>query len=207
MNSDRIHDALNYLDEDLIRPVEQLRNRGSRKTWTHWAAIAACFCLLATGVLTANKYGLLPIVPTLPDHVITPTNAPQAGTVSTGAGSAGGSHMEATQATAAPQTPPLGTAEVPSVLITVSGWEDNGFRGSVSGIVNTDIVPVGTAVLVQFAQNISVELPEGDVLISIPGPPDAADFPAGSTVHVRFCRSEANPDGSITLYAEAIGPA
>lgn len=207
MNSDKIHDALNYLDEDLIRPVEHLRNGGSRKTWKRWAAIAACFCLLATGVLAASKYGLLPFAPTPPDHVITPTNATLDGTVPIDADGSDGSHMEVTQSTNATQVPTLATAEVPSVLVTVAGWEDNGFRGSVSGIVDTGIFPVGTAVLVRFAQNISVERPEGDVLISIPGPPDTADFPPGSTVQVRFCRSDTNSDGSVTLYAEAIGPA
>lgn len=203
MNSNRIHDALNYLDEDLIRPVEQLRNSGGgRKPWKHWAAIAACFCLLATGAFAVSKFA-----PTPPDHVITPTNATQAGTVPTDADVADGAHMEVTQSTAATQTPPLATAEVPSVLVTVSGWEDNGFRGTVSRIVDTGIFPVGTDVLVRFAQNISVELPEGDVLISIPGPPDAADFPPGSTVLVLFCRFDTNSDGSVTLYAEVIGPA
>lgn len=201
MNSDKIHDALNYLDEDLIRPVEHLRNGGSRKTWKRWAAIAACFCLLATGVFAVIKF-----VPTPPDHLITPTDAPEADAVPTDADGADGAHMEVTQSTV-PQAPPFATAEVPSVLVTVAGWEDNGFRGTVSGIVDTGIFPVGTAVSVQFAKNISVERPEGDVLVSIPGPPDAADFPPGSTVQVRFCRSDTNSDGSATLYAEAIGPA
>lgn len=55
MNPEKLHDALNLLDEDLIAPVEKLRcHRGFR--WQHLAGLAACLAVaLVVGLF---GYGL-----------------------------------------------------------------------------------------------------------------------------------------------------
>lgn len=46
MNEQHIQDALGEISEELIAPVEKLRT-GKRYSWFRWAALAACFCLIA----------------------------------------------------------------------------------------------------------------------------------------------------------------
>ena len=205
MNADQVHDALNYLDADLIQSVEHLRNR-VKKIRTRWVAVAACFCLLATGAFAAKRLGLLPIDQTPPDAGLTPTNATptnatQVGTAATGASSATADGSDSTGAT---QSPTASLEDHPSILITISQWQDSGFLGEVAGIIDTDAFPVGTAVSVQYTEDFAVEALDGDMLYWVYGPPDTADFPVGSTVRVQFCRSNTHWDGSVTLYAEVI---
>lgn len=209
MNSEQIHDALNYLDEDLILSVEQLRN-GSRKIRKQWAAIAACLCLLITGAFAARGFGLFPISQTPPTPTnATPTNATQATptdapTTPTGAGVTDGSQGTSQVDETTSPLAPTGILECPSILITISAWENSGFLGEVSGFVDTDSIPMGTTVAVHFTSNISTDVLHGNVLYWTPGAPDADDFPVGSTVCVRFCRSDTHSDNSVTLYAEAV---
>ena len=210
MNSEQIHDALNYLDEDLILSVEHLRS-GNRTGRKHWLSIAACLCLLIIGAFAARGFGLFPISQTPPTPTnATPTNATQATptdapTTPTGAGITDGSQgTSQVDETTFPLTPTGILVEQPSIWITISAWEDSGFLGEVSGLVDTDSIPVGTAVAVQFTENIGVDILEGNVICWIPGAPDADDFPVGSTVCVRFCRSDTHSDSSVTLYAEAV---
>ena len=49
MNPEYIHDALNYLDDDLIQQADAVRSRPSspRRPWRRWAALAACLCVAA----------------------------------------------------------------------------------------------------------------------------------------------------------------
>lgn len=209
MNSEQIHDALNYLDEDLILSVEQLRN-GSRKIRKQWAAIAACLCLLITGAFAARGFGLFPISQTPPTPTnATPTNATQATptdapTTPTGAGVTDGSQSTSQVDETTSPLAPTGILECPSILITISAWENSGFLGEVSGFVDTDSIPMGTTVAVHFTSNISTDVLHGNVLYWTPGAPDADDFPVGSTVCVRFCSSGSHTDGSVTLYVEAV---
>jgi len=54
MNRNLIFDALDYVDDDLLREVEALRmnKKVSRiQPWIKWASMAACFCIIAGGVL------------------------------------------------------------------------------------------------------------------------------------------------------------
>jgi len=209
MNSEQIHEALNYLDDDLILSVERLRT-GNRPGRKHWRSIAACLCLLVAGAFAVRELGLFSTTPTPPDNGITPTNATQANptdapTTPTGAGITDGSQgTSQVDETTSPLTPTGILVEQPSIWITISAWEDSGFLGEVSGLVDTDSIPVGTAVAVQFTENIGVDILEGNVICWIPGAPDADDFPVGSTVCVRFCRSDTHSDSSVTLYAEAV---
>ena len=59
MREDKIHDAIGELPEDLLMPVEKLRQK-KRYPIIKWAALAACLCLLlslplGTGMMGATK--------------------------------------------------------------------------------------------------------------------------------------------------------
>lgn len=45
MTEHQIHDAIGELPEDLLAPVEKLRQR-KRRPWVRWISLAACLCLL-----------------------------------------------------------------------------------------------------------------------------------------------------------------
>ena len=45
MTGEQIHDALQFLPDDMIEAADALRQR-PKKRWSHWAALAACLCVL-----------------------------------------------------------------------------------------------------------------------------------------------------------------
>ncbi|MBQ8401281.1 MAG: hypothetical protein IJX14_05050 [Clostridia bacterium] len=61
MNGETLHDALCRIDDDLIEAVAVLRERGpagQRIPWMRWTSLAACFCILAGGILVWSRmYG------------------------------------------------------------------------------------------------------------------------------------------------------
>lgn len=46
MNGEKLLDAMNYLPDELLEQTDRLR-RKKRSNWQHWAALAACLCLVA----------------------------------------------------------------------------------------------------------------------------------------------------------------
>lgn len=59
MKQDKIHDALNLLDDDLVEPVHELRTKGraKRKNW-HWVSLAACICAAMVAVFVPLMHGM-----------------------------------------------------------------------------------------------------------------------------------------------------
>lgn len=55
MNPEKIHDALNLLDEELLLPVEQLRRRRTFR-WQHLGALAACLAVVCAVGLLAHGF-------------------------------------------------------------------------------------------------------------------------------------------------------
>ena len=63
MNAEILHEALNNLDDDLIKGVDALRNsKRKKKLWVLWLPAAACLCLmivssvLPNGITDASEY-------------------------------------------------------------------------------------------------------------------------------------------------------
>lgn len=63
--SELLHDALNFLDEDMINDVEKLRNGDTKSeitpiekkvSWRRWAALAASVCILISGSIIYRDY-------------------------------------------------------------------------------------------------------------------------------------------------------
>lgn len=52
MKQDKIHDALNLLDDEMIEEVDRLRNgrKKSKYAWVRWLSVAACFCVIFGGI-------------------------------------------------------------------------------------------------------------------------------------------------------------
>lgn len=58
MKQDKLHDALNLLDEDMVAEVDTLRRRKKTKTrWLHLGGLAACLCAVMIAILTPMLMG------------------------------------------------------------------------------------------------------------------------------------------------------
>lgn len=59
MKQDKIHDALNLLDDDLVEPVNKLRTKGriQRKN-LRWVGLAACVCAAVVAVFIPLMHGM-----------------------------------------------------------------------------------------------------------------------------------------------------
>lgn len=58
MKQERIHDALNELDDDIVEPVDALRKKRKAKSrWLRWGGPAACLCAAVVAVLTPLLMG------------------------------------------------------------------------------------------------------------------------------------------------------
>lgn len=80
-------------------------------------------------------------------------------------------------------------SEVPSIILRIDGWEENGFTATVARHVDSEAIPIGQTVRVEFLPEMNPESEE--------------TYPAGTLVQVRY----AMIDEAGTLLAEAISPA
>ena len=179
MREDLIHDALNLLDDDLIGEVEYLRSRRKSRTkqWMSWAAMAACMCIVMGSILSGR----------LPVGIGQNSESADMENMSNSAG--GNEESAESELPIQAEAENESMREVPAFLVEIEEWQENGFRGTIVGIVDTDIYPVGTSVYVEMPENLKLA--------------DTNDlYSEGSVVHVQF-REKAEED-SVILYAEEI---
>lgn len=196
MNIDNMHDALNLLDDDLIEGVARLRNekmqtmqKQRNKMWMSMVSVAACICIVAVSMYATDGFGLMV----------------RKGGVMGGEQSAGTAFEQEGELTGNEDgTEELkGATESPSVLVEIISWGENGFTGTVTGIVDTEKYPVGTTVSIQFHEDICIEVSGGDKTTSQNDIPDSEDFSVGSVVRVQFDKSDLEAN-EVILYAETI---
>lgn len=199
MKQEQIHDALNLLDDDMIEAVAVLRassvvddKRKQKVRWIKYMSAVACLCVVILGmsVWINDKPD---------DGVNRPHNgmgmsdgekmseAETPGTVTDG--NTDGITNENTDGN-------MDGLEVPSVLVKIEMWQENGFNGVVAGIVDTDIFKEDTKIQVIFMEDISVGILYEDGIKFEKRIPDKADFPTGSIVHVQFAKFEKISDNS-----------
>ena len=185
MREDLIHDALNLLDDDLIGEVEYLRNRkkGKTKQWISWAAMAACACIVVGSMFAGIER--LEI-----GQSTEGASMPDANEMTGDAESSTADQYPAnSEALIEKDKIDKESAEVPAFLVEIKEWQADGFIGTIAGIVDTDIYPVGTEVYVDMTS--SSKLADLNHLYS-----------EGSVLHVQFNRMDEGEQ--IILHAEAI---
>ena len=133
MMEDKIHDALNLLDDDLIGEVEWLR---SRKKKRHLAWIPSVATVACIGIFTIHQFDMNM---DSTGNSSGPESMNMGGQITSGTDTEGSIDQE-------------GIIETPSVLVQIQSWETNGFTGTVVGHVDTDIFPIGTEVFVELAK-------------------------------------------------------
>ena len=176
MTEEKIHEALNLLDDNLIAEVEFLRARKKRETkkWIGWAAMAACMCVVAGSVFAAFADRFFNFG------------------ANEGAGMEGESELIYEQESLSKDENKMeneSMQEVPAFGVEIVEWHEDGFVGTIVEIIDTDIYPVGTEVYVNMTWNSQL----ADMNIS---------YPVGSVLHVQFNRM--GEGEQIILYAEQI---
>lgn len=186
MREDLIHDALNLLDDDLIGEVEYLRSRrkSRRKQWMSWAAMAACMCIVMGSILS----GRLPVG--IGQNSESADMESMSNSVSDNENKLDNESSAQVEGLIKDENAENeDMREVPAFLVEIEEWREEGFLGTIVGIVDTDIYPVGTSVYVEMPENLKLA--------------DTNDlYSEGSVVHVQF-REKAEED-SVILYAEEI---
>lgn len=188
MNGNDLLQAMSYVDERHIQEAETASVAGS-KAWLRWGALAACFVLVvAAGIMVPGIGNKISMESSREDYMPN-GNSDMAGTMEMVTDAAMETVAEGdTDITDGQLQAPeaVAPAEVPSVLLRIDTWQENGFTATVEEIVDTDIFPVGTQLTVEFAQDIRVLERNGETVSCTERTPTQADFPAGSVVHVMF---------------------
>ena len=186
MKVDWIHEALNLLDDDLIGEVEHLRARKKSVSmkWISWAAMAACMCIvmgsLFTGVLQlkSSDQGNA-VTEGIQDNQAYGELEPNEENASIPESETIKDKMEQEEA-----------KEVPSILVKIDNWQEDGFVGIIVGNLDTNIYRVGTEVYVDVEIGLALADRTND------------SYPEGSVVRVQFYEREEND--RIILYAQEL---
>ena len=237
MKQEQIHDALNLLDDDLIEAVDALRDKAGlnsefpeernceqnkQKSWMKYMSLAACLCVVIIGAFVWQRYKVNFLNDDKCDGVGNTAGnneeldgMPGSDTLAGGTGQ--GYDGEVADGDATDSTGDgaidinINIGEVPSVLVRIDEWQEDGFVGVVAGLVDTDIFSMGADIRVIFNENISVGILIGDGMKFENKVPDKADFPIGSIVRVQFVKFEHATEGATditehenVIYAELI---
>lgn len=221
MMPDKLHDALNYLDDDLIESADRRRrSTDSKKVLLRIIPAAACLCIILTGILTAQYKGVFTNGPFVssdkedreavqkneslpPAQEQAPAgNIPIPDNSTHEADDEGDMNAENADG-AAPESFPE-SEELPDFIIKIEKWDGDSIYAVITEHTSTDILPIGTRVKVIFEDQCYICLPDGtghytDSL----GQPKAQDFPAGTTATVQFYEYE-EINGEIILYSGMI---
>lgn len=182
MTGKEILEALSFVDEVYIDEAENGKVK-SKIQFKKLLPLAACFCLLLGALMVTYQIYRTSV------HICEPppesaVEAPE---------SAEKGNAEVLDTAPAPGSPPMlepeevpEISEVPSVILTVEEWTDDGFTAVVSGHVDAACIPLGTLIQVEMLPNICVEVYDGDLVYVQRLIPTEADFPAGTKIRVQF---------------------
>ena len=233
MKQEQIHDALNLLDDDLIEAVDDLRDKAGlnealfkersnsqkkQKTpWIKYMSVAACLCVAVLGAFVWRHYEAKDSAKNKYDGVSDTDGSNKTTEGNTSNDSLTGNAPDQELDGATPDGTleetvdgSISVVEVPSVLVRIDAWTENGFKGVVAGIVDTDIFSVGAGICVVFNENIRVTIKTEEYMKFEGGAPDKRDFPVGSVVRVQFVKHEQATEGASdtkhagTIFAELI---
>ena len=178
MTGKDIMEALSFVDEKYIQDAEDgiLKKKSPIR---YLAPLAACLCLVFFGLY------MRPVPPASPAE---------------GATQEPGMAMDAEVQTEfsendIPLEPVMGayedqipaSGEVPSVVLEILEWTEDGFLAAVDSLVDTDLIPMGTVLQVEMLPNLVVETIRGDLVYAERRLPTETEFPVGSVVRVMFC--------------------
>ena len=194
MTGKEILEALSFVDETYIEEAENGKIQRSNQ-WKKVLPMAACFCMVIVTLFVTyhNQRKSRNICELPPEMAVEDPNSLKYGV------------PEVMDTVPAPESPPMLEAphisEVPSVILTVEEWTENGFTALVSGHVDAACIPLETQIQVEMLPSICVEVYEGDLVYVQRRIPTEADFPVGTTIRVQFTEYSVEEN---TLYIDCI---
>lgn len=178
MNTEQLHDGLNYLDDDLIEAVDTLRSRKKKKLpLLRIAGLAACVCLLAG--ISFVRFGIGSADSMSPESAYAPM-----------------------ETIADMQLNTSGQGSLYSIQISDLALTDAGLTGTVK---ESPLFPEGTQVTVVLLQ--SETAPEKPLYGFYGDPSDSmesTETKETAALTVLFTRWE-ETEGGIVIYADRIG--
>lgn len=133
MKKDFMADVMNELDDDLILEAAKHRSKQNfpGKNWIRPTVIAATFAIIA-GVLI-GKYGF-PLLAQNNEAMVLEKED---------------SYASSSQESLQEENVTKDIQEVPSLIVSVLCWSEDGFSGTVTDTVDTKAIPVGSKVFVK----------------------------------------------------------
>ena len=185
MKNERLLDALEKIDEDLIAeaaPGNKPPKKSNSVVWMKWGTIAAC-ALLIVGVITlyVNKYGGQAEEPETESYVVKEEGKPESNIISDvtsdtseqNEAGVGGTNLETLQ-------------HMEEIKIKIDEMLPDGFIGTIE--VGNDLFKVGKQITVVAQDNVTVVQKDGSIFAYDelePNIPDS-DLAIGSSVWVGF---------------------
>lgn len=194
MTGKAILEALSFVDEEYIEEAETGTIRSALQI-RKLLPLAACLCILMLGLFCLDDF-LPRQETTAPDAEMQAQTAPEIiemEKVPSGVNSECGLAFDDVE------VPSI--TEVPSVILRIESWSDNGFTANVEHNVDAETFTVGQTLRVQFSPNVCIEVVEHNLVTVTRQMPTEEYFPAGTLVLVRYVFIEVDTG---TIHAEAI---
>lgn len=165
MNSERIHDALDLLDEELIEAVAKLRERKKQKPFRSLAAAAACLCVFLIGITVwqnIDHYDDVPdgdggdaVIPNTDEEENLDGAPPEDGVVDEGADdNVYDDENENAHETVRDEST---ESQLASMLVRITKWNEDGFEGVVTEVMAGEFVSLRQRITVVFAKEINIK--------------------------------------------------
>ena len=178
MTGKDIMEALSFVDEKYIQDAQDgtLKKKSPIR---YLAPLAACLCLVLFGLY------MRPVPPASPGEGGLEEPGMAMGAEVQTEFSENDIPLEPVMGAYEDQIPASG--EVPSVVLEILEWTEDGFVAAVDSLVDTDLIPVGSVLQVEMLPNLVVETIRGDLVYAERRLPTETEFPVGSLVRVMFC--------------------
>lgn len=181
MTGKGILEALSFVDEKYIEEAETGTFRRATPIVRVMLPLAACLCLAFLGLM--NR----PATETAPAEQEAQVGMPEIIVRDESDAFLSGGEDIAPELDA-PEV--IENYEVPSIILRIVQWTEDGFTATVEEIVDTDIFPVGTLLNVEIAPGIFLETHTDDLVKVERRMPEEAEFPAGTLIRVQFQRTQ-----------------
>ncbi len=178
MSGKELLEGMTYVEDRLVEEAEVKKLPGKKVIlWKRVLPVAACLCILIAGTIT--------IWDRLPFHAgNTDTTGDQESLQENLV--AGDGSVEGSTETPEEQLPSADTGEVPSIILHIDALSEDGFTGTVSELVDTDIFDLGTELTVIVTEDATHEISTEDGYLSQDSAESKRSYEVGSLVMVQF---------------------
>lgn len=179
MSGKEMLEAMGYVDERLVHEADTVTPAKPAALWLRWGSLAACLCIAVVGAISIGHY--------LQDNSSAPESAPLENTHPVMVAPPEDLFPETIEPGVLEPTPGVGmesVGEVPSIALRIDAWQEDSFRATVIGLVDTAVYSPGTQLTVRFQK--AVTLPDGTTVSCWDSIPTEEDFPVGTQVIAMF---------------------